>query len=96
MKKISLIILILLFILLSKGCSVIDPEVEEFSDFDAEIRKEMSSYQIPSLSACVIKNNEIVWAKYYGNSAVSNSLPDSNSIYSVASVSKTILVTSVM
>ncbi len=96
MKKISLIILILLIILLTKGCSVIDPEVEEFSDFDAEISKEMSSFQIPSLSACVIKNNEIVWAKYYGNSNVSNSLPDSNSIYSVASVSKTVLVTAVM
>ena len=82
--------------LLSKGCSLIDPEVEEFSDFDAEIRKEMNSYQIPSLSACVIKNDSIVWVKYYGNSAVSNSLPDGNSIYSVASVSKTVLVTAIM
>ena len=82
--------------LLSNTCSVIDPEVEEFPDFNAEIKKEMTIYQIPSLSACVIKNNEIVWVKYYGNSAVSNSLPDSNSIYSVASVSKTVLVTAVM
>jgi len=77
-------------------CSVIDPDVEEFSDFDAEISKEMSSYQIPSLSACIIKNDEIVWTKYYGNSAVINSLPDSESIYSVASVSKTIIVTAAM
>jgi CubicO group peptidase (beta-lactamase class C family) len=96
MKKINLLILILLLMFLSNTCSVIDPEVEEFSDFDAEIRKEMSSYQIPSLSACVIKNDEIVWIKYYGNSAVSNSLPDSTSIYPVASVSKTIIVTAVM
>ena len=77
-------------------CSVIDPDVEEFSDFDGEIRKEMSSNQIPSLSTCVIKNDKIVWEKHYGNSAVSNSLPDSGSIYSVASVSKTIIVTAVM
>jgi len=96
MKKINLLIAILLLMFLSNTCSVIDPEVEEFSDFDAEIGKEMSSYQIPSLSACVIKNDEMVWAKYYGNSAVSNSLPDSGSIYSVASVSKTILLTAVM
>lgn len=96
MKNISLIIFVLLLILLINTCSVIDPEVEEFSDFDGEIQKEMSSNQIPSLSACIINNDRIVWKKYLGNSAVSNSLPDSGSIYSVASVSKTIIVTAVM
>ena len=95
MKKINLLILLLLTFLCNT-CTIIDPEVEEFSDFDAEIRNEMSSYQIPSLSAGVIKNDSIVWVKYYGNSAVVNSQPDSNSIYPVASVSKTILVTAVM
>jgi CubicO group peptidase (beta-lactamase class C family) len=96
MRKINLVKVISLILFLSNSCSVIDPDVEQFTDFDAEIRKEMSDNQIPSLSACVIKNDEIVWAKYYGNSAVHNSLPDSGSIYSVASVSKTILVTAVM
>lgn len=96
MNKTKLFTIILLLVLLNNSCSVIDPEVEEFSDIDAEIRSEMSNYQIPSLSASVIKNDEIVWTKYYGNSAVSNSLPDSLSTYSVASVSKTILVTAVM
>jgi len=82
--------------LFNNTCSVIDPDVEEFADFDNEIEKEMSDYQIPSLSACIIKNDDIVWQKYYGNSAVSNSLPDSGSIYAVASVSKTVLVTAVL
>ena len=82
--------------LLVDTCSVIDPEIDSFSDFDGEIRKEMSSNQIPSLSVCVIKNDKIVWTKYYGNSAVSNSLPDSGSIFSVASVSKTMIVTAIM
>jgi CubicO group peptidase (beta-lactamase class C family) len=95
-KKYFQLIIVLQFSILISTCSVIDPDVEEFTDFDGEIRKETSNYQIPSLSACIIKNNEIVWAKYYGNSAVSNSLPDSSSIYPVASVSKTILVTAVM
>ncbi|MEJ2195412.1 MAG: serine hydrolase [Ignavibacteriaceae bacterium] len=96
MKNNLLLIHALLLILLFNKCSVIDPEVEEFLDFDAEISKEMSSYQIPSLSACVIKNDEVVWTNYFGNSVVNNSLPDSGSIYSVASVSKTIIVTAVM
>ena len=94
MKKINLLILLIIF--LCNTCNVIDPEVEEYSDFDAEIKNEMRNYQIPSLSACVVKNNEIVWVNYYGNSAAVNSQPDSNSIYPVASVSKTILVTAIM
>jgi CubicO group peptidase (beta-lactamase class C family) len=96
MKKILLTIIVLLLIMLVNTCSVIDPEVENFTDFDAGILKEMNSHQIPSLSACVIKNDEIVWEKYYGNSAVSKSLPDTGSIYAMASVSKTIIVTAVM
>jgi CubicO group peptidase (beta-lactamase class C family) len=96
MKKFLLLILVLLLLILNNTCSVIDPDVKEFSDFDGEIQKEMNTYKIPSLSACVIKNDEIVWAKHYGNSAVNNSTPNSESIYAVASVSKTVLVTAVM
>ncbi|MBT8387273.1 MAG: beta-lactamase family protein, partial [Ignavibacteria bacterium] len=96
MKKNTLLQIVLLLILFNNTCSVIDPDVEKFADFDNEIKKEMSNCQIPSLSACVIKNDEIVWQRYYGNSAVNNSLPDSGSIYAVASVSKTVLVTAVM
>ena len=96
MKRFLLLILVLLLLILNNTCSVIDPDVKEFSDFDGEIQTEMNTYKIPSLSACVIKNDEIVWAKYYGNSAVNNSTPNSESIYAVASVSKTVLVTAVM
>jgi len=94
--KIITSILIALLLLLNNTCSVIDPDVESFSDFDGEIQKEMSENQIPSLSVCVIKDDQIVWEKHYGNSAVSNSLPDSESIFPTASVSKTIIVTAVM
>jgi CubicO group peptidase (beta-lactamase class C family) len=96
MKKITFIISALLLFLMINTCSVIDPGPESFSDFDGEIQKEMSQNQIPSLSACVIKDDRIVWQKHYGNSAVANSLQDSTSIYSIASVSKTIIVTAVM
>ena len=96
MKKITLLKIVLLLMFLNNTCSIIDPDVDEFTDFDSEIRKEMSDNQIPSLSACVIKDDKIVWAKYYGNSAVNNSLADSTSIYPTASVSKTIIVTAVM
>jgi len=96
MKKIILFLIVLSLLILNNTCSVVYPEVEEFTDFNGEVLKEMSDYQIPSLSACVIKDDKIVWARYYGNSAVNNSLPDSTSIYPTASVSKTIIVTAVM
>lgn len=96
MKKTKYIISVLILIFMINTCSVIDPEVESFSDIDAQIITEMNENQIPSLSASVIKNNQIVWQKHYGNSVVANSQPDSTSIYSIASVSKTILVTAVM
>jgi CubicO group peptidase (beta-lactamase class C family) len=96
MKNPIFIITALLLFLMIYACSVIDPDVESFSDFDGEIQKEMSQNQIPSLSACVIKDDRIVWQKYYGNPAVGNSIPNNMSIYPTASVSKTILVTAVM
>lgn len=95
MKSIALILVALLF-LLNNTCSVIDPDVESFSDFDGEIKKEMNEHQIPSLSACVIKNDRIVWQKHYGNNSVNDEVPDSSSIYPTASISKTIIVTAVM
>ncbi|MGB5895919.1 MAG: serine hydrolase domain-containing protein [Ignavibacteriaceae bacterium] len=96
MNKIIFIITALLLFLMINTCSVIDPDVESLSDIDAEIKKEMNEHQIPFLSASVIKNDRIVWQKHYGNSAVSSSTPDSESIYPIASVSKTIIVTAVM
>jgi CubicO group peptidase (beta-lactamase class C family) len=96
MNKIAFIIIALLLLLMINTCSVIDPDVENISDIDAEIITEMNENQIPSLSACVIKNNRIIWQGHYGNSAVTNSLQDSLSIYAIASISKTILVTAVM
>ena len=37
-------------------------------DIDFEIQKIMSERGLPSVSACVIKDNEIVWKKSYGYS----------------------------
>jgi CubicO group peptidase (beta-lactamase class C family) len=96
MNKISFILSALLLLLMNNTCSVIDPDVENFPDFDGEIKKEMSENQIPSLSMCVVKDDRIVWQKHYGNNSVNDDVPDSSSIYPVASVSKTIIVTAVM
>ena len=94
--KCIILVVIELLILLNNSCSIIDPDVESFSDYTAEIIKEMNEHNIPSLSACVVKNDQIVWQNHFGNSSVNDELPNSSTIYPTASVSKTIVVTAVM
>jgi CubicO group peptidase (beta-lactamase class C family) len=95
MKSIILGVNVLL-ILLNNTCSIIDPDLESYSDYDAEIIKEMNENQIPSLSACVVRNDRIVWQNHYGNNSVNDGIPDSSTIFPTASVSKTIVVTAIM
>lgn len=52
---------------------------------------------IPSLSACIIKNNEPVWASGYGYSDIEHKkTANVNTIYGVASISKVITATALM
>ena len=66
-------------------------------DLDSEIRKEMTDHKIPSMAACIIKANEIVWKRAYGYADIdSNIQATSETIYLLASVSKLVVVTAVM
>jgi CubicO group peptidase (beta-lactamase class C family) len=88
--------IILLFVLF-QGCSLLSPEVEVISDLDTEINKIMTDNKIPSVSACIIKNDSIVWQKYYGYADYGNHvLTNIETIYELASVSKLTVVTAVM
>ena len=66
-------------------------------DVEAEIIKEMEAQQIPSLVACIIKNDEIVWESTLGYANISHSIPATNqTIYSLQSISKLFLSVTVM
>ncbi|MBC7081455.1 MAG: beta-lactamase family protein [Thermoplasmatales archaeon] len=66
-------------------------------DFDRKIEKIMEIAHFSSLSACIIKNNEIIWSKGYGiYDRENNKKTDENVIYLVASISKTITATAIM
>ena len=53
--------------------------------------------KFPSLSACIIKNNQIIWANGYGFSDIENkNLSNENTIYMVCSISKTITGSALM
>jgi CubicO group peptidase (beta-lactamase class C family) len=91
MKALFYIQLIFTIIILS-GC-----EKGGNIDVEAEILKEMSTAQIPSVVACVISNNEIVWEGIFGFADISESrLTTRQTSYTLMSISKLFLATAVM
>lgn len=57
----------------------------------------MNHYDIPSTASCIVKNGRIVWQGYYGYKNISNKTkPDENTVYILASISKTFTAIAVM
>ena len=80
-----------------QGCSLLVPEVEDISDLDSEINKILIEDKIPSLAACIIKGENIVWQNCYGYADYENRIEANNeTIYELASVSKLVIVTALM
>ena len=53
-------------LLLAATVSLLSCEKEvPYHDIDVEIQMAMEKYDLPSVSACVIKNNAIVWKQSY-------------------------------
>lgn len=66
-------------------------------DIDVEIQKVMALYNLPSVSACVIKDNNIVWQQSYGYSDKENNVKATEeTIYHIASISKLFIATAIM
>ncbi len=65
--------------------------------FDLFIRLMMKLSHMPSLSTCIVKNNEVVWAKGYGLYDIENGKKTTeDTMYIIASISKTITATALM
>jgi len=75
---------------------------KQFFSSDMLVFKRLISFfmklgHIPSLSACIIKDNEIVWAKGYGSYDIRLAkTADIETVYAVASISKTVTATALM
>lgn len=64
---------------------------------DKIINFSMKLGKIPSVSTCILNNNEIVWYKGYGLCNIEKQTkPDINTIYMIASISKSITATALM
>ena len=93
MKKI--VLLLLIGVMIINGCekSVDDATI----NVDAEILKEMQAEKIPSVVACVVKGDRIVWEGTYGYKDVANEEPaNRQTIYTLMSISKLFISISVM
>jgi len=79
-------------------CSGIGCEKEVTKhDIDAEIQQLMIDHDLPSVAACVIKDNAIVWSGYYGYADKENQvIASEETIYHIASISKLFIATAIM
>jgi CubicO group peptidase (beta-lactamase class C family) len=69
----------------------------ETAALDQAIQAEMSKDGLPSLAAGIIKGDKIVWQNFYGYSNVADKkVPTAETIYVLASISKTVTATAVM
>ncbi len=98
MKKFLIVIFVGLSLLFLQKCSSpFEPEVKEYADPEGEIGNETTLNRIPSLAACVVKDDSVVWQRHYGYADLSSQrVADKNTIYGLASVSKLIVVTATM
>ena len=66
-------------------------------DIDDELAHLMIEYDLPSISACVIKNDSIVWHQVYGYSNREHKIKATHeTIYHLASISKLFIATAYM
>lgn len=66
-------------------------------DLDNFIQEQMGVAHIPGLSACIIKDNQVVWSKGYGWAIIEEEVPVSpDTMFILASISKTVTATALM
>ncbi len=85
------------FVILLLVVSACEKPEETIQDLNEEIRLEMEAQSIPSVVACIVADGQITWEGVYGKADVQRDIPATHmSIYTLMSISKLFLSTSVM
>ncbi|MBT8229345.1 MAG: beta-lactamase family protein [Bacteroidia bacterium] len=93
MNKYIRILLLLPMIFWSSGCG---EDMPGHIDVDQEILKVMETHRIPSVVACVVKGDEIVWEGTYGYANIAKEeLTHRNNLYTIMSIGKLVLSTAI-
>lgn len=67
------------------------------NDLDTYIKEIMEKTHIPGLSACLVRNDEVIWSKGYGWADIENKIPMTpDTVQNIGSVSKTVTTTALM
>ncbi len=96
---ISIFIFILVF---ANNMAITSPEkncneIDEVLSIETKIKLTMKLLHIPSITACVIKDNNIIYENSFGKSHFYlNKKADVNTIYDIGSISKTVTATAVL
>jgi len=79
------------------GCDIFQVDRAVTVDVDTEIRAEMYALGIPSVTACIVRGDSIVWKQAWGLADVQGNVPASTTtIYPLMSVSKLVIASAVM
>jgi len=98
MKVISIVLLLILSLTLSacspfsdKSISTLGNEVGAISsDSNQQLQKLFEESDIPSLAVGILVDNEMIWAKGYGNQ------PDLSTVYMIGSIDKTFITIAIL
>jgi len=100
MKTARTILMPSMLLLWMLGCGGKSPTPSppiQVSTLDQALPTEMSKDGLPSLAACIIKGDKIVWQNFYGFSNVADKkAPTAETVYILASISKTVTATAIM
>jgi len=78
-------------------CCAVQFPFSDNPDLDEAILKEMQARRIPSVTACVVKNDRVVWTGSYGLADKEYGVPaSSRTNYLLASLSKTVIATAIL
>jgi CubicO group peptidase (beta-lactamase class C family) len=75
-----------------------EPAATAQSLIDQLIKSWMAKRNVPGLAACIVKGNKVVWCNGYGMADITKKVPftPDQSLFQIASVSKTITATAIM
>jgi len=102
MNKIFVIVISSFFILInsiniSGTTQTISSSLSSYNEIDEKIIDEMDSKHIPGLSAAIVIDDEVVWQNSYGYANIEEDrYVDNDTLFKIASVSKTITATALM
>lgn len=94
MKQILTYLIVILLFFFLNTCK---KETGQTVQIEAEIQHEMESNNIPSVTACIVKDNQIVWKEAFGYANLKSEIPaTSQTLYTLMSISKLFIGVAIM